>query len=399
MFYEGVMNGQVSTRELERRWSAVRTAMKEQNIDVLFAVSNSDQLGGHVRYLLDLPSGASYPTTMIFPRDDEITMVVHGSYLGDKSVVASPKSPLRGVKRILTAPAFSSVWYTKTYEAEMANRALEPFARARIGVLYPTQIPYPMMDYIRQGALSKADIFDASELLDEIKAVKSEEEIGLMRGVARLQDEGVRLAFEAIKPGMEERHVSGIANQYMRAHGSEQGILMSGSGPVGTPSGIRVPFMQGGRIEAGYQYHLLLEVNGQEGFYVELGRSSVLGKASNQMQDEFQHLLRIRQITLDMLRPGTPCKDIWHAHNRYMRDNGLAEEKRLYGHSQGYDLVERPLIRWDENMVVKENMVFAVHPMLPTSTSFTWICDDFLVRADGPPERLHAFPEKIFELG
>jgi hypothetical protein len=46
-----------------------------------------------------------------------------------------------------------------------------------------------------------------------------------------------------------------------------------------------------------------------------------------------------------------------------------AEEKRLHSHGQEYDLVERPLIRWDEEMVIEKNMVLAVHPMSATPTS------------------------------
>jgi len=33
-----------------------------------------------------------------------------------------------------------------------------------------------------------------------------------------------------------------------------------------------------------------------------------------------------------------------------MRSRGLPAELRLYAHGQGYDLVERPLIRADETM-------------------------------------------------
>jgi Xaa-Pro aminopeptidase len=156
--------------------------------------------------------------------------------------------------------------------------------------------------------------------------------------------------------------------------------------------------MQGRRVEAGDQYHMLLEVNGREGYYVELGRSCVLGRVPSKMKEEFHLLLEARKVTLDMLRPGVACGDIWSAHNAFMRKRHLPEEKRLYSHGQGYDLVERPLVRWDETMVLSEGMVMAVHPMIATDTSFTWICDNFLIRPDGPAERLHHFPEEIVEL-
>ena len=70
----------------------------------------------------------------------------------------------------------------------------------------------------------------------------------------------------------------------------------------------------------------------------------------------------------------------------------------MYAHGQGYDLVERPLIRDDETMTVAENMNIAVHPSFSTPRAFAAICDNFLVARDGPHERLHRTPQKIFEI-
>jgi Xaa-Pro aminopeptidase len=254
------------------------------------------------------------------------------------------------------------------------------------------------MDYLRRGSLSQAEIVDSTDLLDRIKAIKSDEELRLIRGVAAQQDEAMGIAFAAVKPGMEEKQVAELANHHMRSRGSMQGILMTGSGPVGTPSGITMPFMQGRRVEAGDQFHFLLEVNGREGFFTELGRFGMMARIPQEIQEQFDLLLEARQVSLERMRPGASPRDIWEAHNSFFRARGLKEETRLYSHSQGYDLVERPLIRSDEDMLLEENMVFAVHPMLATPTSFTWICDNFLVRRDGPPERLHRFPEKVIEI-
>jgi len=57
---------------------------------------------------------------------------------------------------------------------------------------------------------------------------------------------------------------------------------------------------------------------------------------------------------------------VWEAYNEFMRRNGRPEEQRLHCHSQGYDMVERPLIRFDEPLTVEKNMVFVVHPTYQT---------------------------------
>ncbi len=80
-----------------------------------------------------------------------------------------------------------------------------------------------------------------------------------------------------------------------------------------------------------------------------------------------------------------------------MREHGRPEERRIHAHGQGYDLVERPLIRWDETMRIQAGMNFACHPSYLIDGFQSWICDNWLVGPDGPGERLHRFPQKIVE--
>jgi hypothetical protein len=81
-----------------------------------------------------------------------------------------------------------------------------------------------------------------------------------------------------------------------------------------------------------------------------------------------------------------------------MTSHGAPPELRLYGHSQGYDLVERPLLRADETMPLAGNMNMAVHPGFYTRTNFAFICDNFLIKSDGSVEHLHRTEQKIWEL-
>ena len=76
-------------------------------------------------------------------------------------------------------------------------------------------------------------------------------------------------------------------------------------------------------IQNGDQIALLVEDNGPGGMYTELGRSCVVGaKVSQAMQDELEFCMQARRMTLDLLKPGTACKDIWDGFNAFMRKNG-----------------------------------------------------------------------------
>ncbi len=56
----------ISTAELERRWAAVRAAMKREGVDVLLMQNNNDHMGGYVKYFTDMPATNGYPQTVIF---------------------------------------------------------------------------------------------------------------------------------------------------------------------------------------------------------------------------------------------------------------------------------------------------------------------------------------------
>ena len=64
------INTPVSTQELERRWAAIRTAMRSRKVDVLLMQNNNDHMGGYVKYFTDLPATFGYPVTVAFPADD-----------------------------------------------------------------------------------------------------------------------------------------------------------------------------------------------------------------------------------------------------------------------------------------------------------------------------------------
>jgi hypothetical protein len=77
-----------------------------------------------------------------------------------------------------------------------------------------------------------------------------------------------------------------------------------------------------------------------------------------------------------------------------MQNRGLSPEGRVYSHGQGYDMVERPLIRSDETMELAANMCFAIHPSYETTSVFAVICDNYIIGTDGPNECLHKTEKK-----
>jgi Xaa-Pro aminopeptidase len=389
----------ISTAELERRWKAVRQAMEAEKVDVLLMQNNNDHMGGYVKYFTDLSATNGYPMTVVFPYDEDMTIINQGPFAMVKDLPHAGDGIRRGVKRWMTTPSYASAHYTASYDAELAAQALAPYAGGTIGLVGTYQMSVALVDYLRNGRFSNSKFVDASDLVDAIKVIKSAEEKELIVKAARMQDGAMRAAFGALEPGMRDADVAAIARHYSQRHGSENGIYLCASAPLGTPTHIAQHHFQNRVIREGDYVMLLVEDSGPGGMYTELGRTAVVGKVPQAMQDEFAFTLEARRFTLDLLQPGTPCKAIWDQYNAFMRRNGRPAEARLYCHGQGYDLVERPLVRHDEPMTIEKDMNIVVHPTYTHRNISSWVCDNYLIEANGPGERLHHFPEEIVELG
>ena len=177
--------------------------------------------------------------------------------------------------------------------------------------------------------------------------------------------------------------------------GGEQGIYLCASMAPGEPALFGPRHMQDRVIRAGDRFALLVETNGPGGQYAELGRMCVLGEPDESMLEDLEFVLEAQRKTLELLRPGTPCAEAFAGYNEFMREHGRPQEERIHCHSQGYDLVERPLIRADETFSVEANMNITCHPGYVRDGHLAWICDNFLLGEGGAIERLHRFPQTI----
>lgn len=151
-------------------------------------------------------------------------------------------------------------------------------------------------------------------------------------------------------------------------------------------------------MEKGDHFSLLIEVNGPGGMYLEIARTMILGKAPQALKDAFATVKEAQEFSLSQLRPGVAAADVAAAHDQWMQARGLPPERRLYAHGQGVDMVERPLIRRDETMTLRQGMCLAVHPGYDDGSVFAVICDNYMLEAGGPGECLHKTEKRIFEL-
>jgi Xaa-Pro aminopeptidase len=390
-----VLTKSISDKELQRRWKEVRKKMEQERIDVLVMQNDNEWLGGYVKWFTDVPARNAQPHTVIFPVDEEMTTITHGGKPpGD---VGPPAWTLRGVMRRLTAPFFRSAAFTNTYDAELAVQVLGGKRKAKIGILGKGTMSAAFYEHLLKN-LPGYTFVDAADLVDPIKAIKSDEEIDLIRKTAALQDQAMEHARKAIRPGRRDFEIIADIIHRVTDLGSEEQLVLGGSGPVGQPVAIRKRHFQNRMVREGDQFSLLIEVNGPGGMYTEAGRVFFVGKAPSELTEAMEAAKEIQEATLKLIRPGADPAEIWRANNVFLTRKGFLPETRLYAHGQGYDLVERPLIRDDEPMKLQAGMNITVHPTVGSERVWVWVCDNYLVTESGVSECLHKTPKEIISV-
>jgi Xaa-Pro aminopeptidase len=386
----------VSPEEMQRRWAAVRGAMRARRIDALVVQNSSDWVGGYIRWFSNQPATNGYPSSVVFPLEGGMSFIEQGPFGGLRQ--ASPDEfAASGIARRLTTPSYPSVGYSGSYDAEIAAAELNRLGANIVGLVAPAAM-YHGFGRALSEALKGVEVVDATDTIDRIKAIKSAEERSLIRRVAEMQDEVMRRVREFIRPGLKDFEIAAYAQYVGQQLGSEQGIFLCSSAPWGQAASFRPRSMQGRTLERGDIYSLLVENNGAGGYYTELSRIFVLGAAPPELIDAHAAVLDAQRFALSLLKPGSYARDIYAEHNAYLKQRQLPEERRLSVHGMGYDMVERPLIRDDEDMTIEEHMAIVCHPGILNERMFVHNTDVYLIEAQGPSQCLHGTPKKIFEV-
>jgi Xaa-Pro aminopeptidase len=386
------LTSRISTGELERRWTAIREMMGRQKLDYLIIRNDEGFLGGNVKWFTDLSARNNQHLTVIFPADEEMTLISHGPALPAEP--GPPAWAARGVKTRLAAPYFASAHYTSTWDGEMAVDVLKEKPGATVGLVGKSYIPVSFFEYLKRH-LSGVKFVDATEDVDQIKVIKSPEEIELIKGTAALQDKSMELVKKCIRPGLRDFEVAAEILYSTALQGADRHVILLSSGPPGTPVPILPPQFQNRMIKEGDQVSVLIEVNGPGGLWAELGRVFTLGPPPQELQDAFGVALEAQQVSLDLLKPGAAPADLLKANNVFLEQRGYFPERRLYAHGQGYDFVERPLIMKDEPMKIRAGMNLTIHPTATHKTVWAGVTDNYMVTETGAGPCLHNTPKEI----
>jgi Xaa-Pro aminopeptidase len=383
----------ISKQELERRFKAVRKAMEKEKIDCLIMQNNNQFLGGYTRYFTDIPAENGYTMTVIFPLNEDMTIISHGA---PPLPPGPPEWAVHGVKDRISLPYIPTLARTNDMDAKAAVETMKKLKVKKLGVVAPAMVCAFMYNYLKENLPGVTTTY-ATDLVDEIKAIKSEEETQFIKETAKMQDIVWGAVLAMVRPGVREFEIRSEIQRLYWNWGSEEQLIMIGSQPAGIAATQKAPFFQNRTLQKGDQVCIMPEVNGAGGFYCELGRTVCIDEAPKPLLDLWNLMVQLQDETAKRLKPGVDHAKIYRFYNDELAKKKCSQDLRLFCHGQGYDLVERPSMRPEENMTVKANMNITIHPMAMNAdgSAYVFCCDNFIV-TDSGTVRIHKTPREIF---
>ena len=373
----------LSQQELERRWRAVRARMAARKIDYLVIQSQQRYVGGYFRWFTDI-AAANNQSTAVFPLDGEMTIISHGP-AAPANPVSPPEWALRGVRERINTPAFPNIWWEDGWEAEKAVKVMMRKKPKTIGLVGLGNMSAALYENLKKG-MPKVNIINGTDLVDEIKMVKSEEEIRLHREAAYLHEMSYEVAKNGIRPGRTATEViAEIRYAQMLAGSEEQQIAIifgrPGSSTYSQSSyaniHVRRPFQEGDVV------NLLIESSTAGGYWYDLRRFFSVGPVPRELQEAHEIVKEARDIMAAHSKPGVSPAVAAKACDNFLKSKGCPPEMRMAGHGQGIDLVERPIYRKEEPAKLKAGMVVSFHPSARTKRAMASLADTYIITDSG----------------
>jgi len=203
--------------------------------------------------------------------------------------------------------------------------------------------------------------------IGEMRLIKSEMEIKLIKNAAELVDLGVKESVEQTKEGFSELEIDAIGNTAILRTASEkfpsvrvEFFSMSPSGKERTV--LPHVFSSTRKIRKGDIIIHSRQV-AFKGYRSENERTFFYGKPSKKMKDIFEVMTEAQKAAIDAVREGVTCREIDSAARNVIKEAGFAEYFfHRTGHGLGLSVHEPPYLRYDEDMLLREEMVVSIEP-------------------------------------
>jgi Xaa-Pro dipeptidase len=230
-------------------------------------------------------------------------------------------------------------------------------------------------------ALPDAKLLDGSGVFEQLRLIKSPEEITRVRRAIEITEDAVASTFDRLEPGMRDVDVAKLVSEEHAKRGIEGGGLVQFGGQSALPHGGTT----GAKLTP--QMVVLIDAGGSfQGYASDITRTRWFGDAPPRKFREVYDLVHAAQdAAMERVRPGVPAQEIDRAARAVIAKGGYGQyfTHRL-GHGMGMDGHEPTYMVEGNTRALEPGYVFSVEPgIYMLGTWGVRIEDDFMCTASG----------------
>ena len=354
-----VVNG-IGLEERDRRWHNLRLSLERAGLDAIIVVSDGQlERRGSIRYVSNADAGA-YTTLMwhyvLFPLKGEPKAInLKGGWIKD----IRPLSVRGGW--VPESEPYASVLadFIRELNIEKGNIGLE-------GDFMPLPVYQRLVKELPESA------FKTEFIVHKLKRVKSPAEIKVVEMGVEMMDKTYEACLDFARPGTTWNDITGFICQTLYRWGAED----IGGYPLSRSTDI---------IKPGDSYNFYPEPQAAGGYWIQFGRLISFGEPKKEVRDAWDLNVNAQERGAEKLRPGHTGADVMRAINDSLKGTGYTGAPRSSGHAIGLDILEKPYISMDEEIMFKPGMVVSIHPVFsPPVAAFEANADMFVVTEDKP---------------
>ncbi len=216
-------------------------------------------------------------------------------------------------------------------------------------------------EYTRLKELINADLMPISNLVEDLRMIKTTEEIEVLKEAALIADKTYEHILNFIKPGITEIEVANELEMYMRSLGAT-----SSSFDIIVASGKRSALPHGVASEKVIEKGELVTLDYgalYKGYISDITRTVAVGEVSSQLKEIYDVVLESQLRAINEIKAGMTGKEADAITRDYITSKGYGE---YFGHSTGHgiglEVHEAPSLATQSDVVLQKNMAVTVEP-------------------------------------
>ncbi len=229
--------------------------------------------------------------------------------------------------------------------------------------------------------------------VDELRQVKSSEEIELLRKACQISDKALELTVPYIKEGVTEMEIVARLEYNLKMNGAE-GLSFDTMVLSGAKTSMLHGHPSDKKIERGD--FILFDFGAlYKGYHADISRTFILGEASDEQLKVYNMILEAQQKSVDAIKNGVEGNYPDSVVRSIISDDYIEHYYPGLGHGVGLVIHEQPFIKNISKFTYKTGMTITIEPGVYIPGKFGLRIEDTVVVTDTGVDILTQYPKQL----